>query len=74
VHEQYSDVMEWIIVLSGNLIAYSLASNGSETIVFKFCEGSIIGANLLFGSKIDIQLNIYCTSGMYPFPYFKNSS
>ena len=63
VHEQYSECYGVDIVLSGNLIAYSLASNGSETIVFKFCEGSIIGANLLFGEQNRYPMNIYCTAG-----------
>lgn len=63
VHEQYSECYGMDIVLSGNLIAYSLASNGSETIVFKFCEGSIIGANLLFGEQNRYPMNIYCTAG-----------
>lgn len=50
------------IVLSGKLIAYSLAQNGSESMVFEFISGDIIGANLLFGNNNRYPLNIYCAT------------
>lgn len=49
------------IVLSGNLVAYALSSNGSETRVFSFAQNSIIGANLLFGNINRYPLTIYST-------------
>lgn len=62
VHEQYTECHGIDIVWSGKLIAYSLAANGSETIVFEFCMDSIIGANLLFGEQNRYPMNIYCTA------------
>lgn len=50
------------IVLSGNLVAYALSSNGSEIRVFSFEKNSIIGANLLFGNVNRYPLNIYATT------------
>ncbi len=61
VYEQHSECLAMDIVLSGNLVAYSLASNGSETTVFEFSRASIIGANLLFGNQNKYPMNIYCT-------------
>lgn len=49
------------IVISGKLIAYALAANGSETIVFEFTKNSLIGANLLFGEENTYPMNIYST-------------
>ena len=48
------------IVLSGSLVAYSLSTNGSATTMFEFSQGSVIGANLLFGENHSYPLNIYC--------------
>lgn len=62
VHEQYSECDGMDIVLSGKLTAYSLTSNGSETIVFEFSKDSIIGANLLFGEQNKYPMTIYCTA------------
>jgi len=62
VHEQYTECYGMDIVLTGKLIAYSLTSNGSETIVFEFDKDSIIGANLLFGEQNKYPMNIYCTA------------
>lgn len=62
VHEQYSECFCIDVVLSGKLVAYSLASNGSETIVFEFKKGSVIGANLLFSEQNKYPINIYCTA------------
>ena len=50
------------IVLSGNLVAYALSPNGSESRVFSFEKNSIIGANLLFGNVNRYPLNIYATT------------
>ena len=62
VHEQYSECYGMDIILSGKLTAYSLAPNGSETIVFEFSKDNIIGANLLFGEQNKYPMNIYCTA------------
>lgn len=48
------------IILSGNLVAYSLSINGSSTTIFEFNEGHLIGANLLFGKNHNYPLNLYC--------------
>lgn len=48
------------IVLSGSLVAYSLSTNGSATTMFEFSQGSVIGANLLFGDNHSYPLTIYC--------------
>ena len=61
VHEQNTRCCGIDIVRSGKLIAYSLAPNGSETVVFEFQKDSIIGANLLFGDQNNYPMNIYCT-------------
>lgn len=62
LHEQHTECFDMDVVLSGKLVAYSLATNGSETIVFEFEKGSIIGANLLFGEQNKYPMNIYCTT------------
>lgn len=49
------------IVISGNLVAYALSQNGSESIVFEFAKDSVIGANLIFSNTNRYPLNIYCT-------------
>ncbi|MGI6085712.1 MAG: Crp/Fnr family transcriptional regulator [Acetivibrionales bacterium] len=48
------------VVMSGSLVAYSLAQNGSESIMTEFKTGSIIAANLLFGDNNVFPFNIYC--------------
>lgn len=48
------------IVLSGNLIAYSVSLKGSESVVFEFNKNSVIGANLLFGNSNNYPMSIYC--------------
>ena len=50
------------IVVSGSLIAYSLAENGSANTLFEFKSGNILGANLLFAKSDSYPLNIYCLS------------
>lgn len=62
VYEQKEKCSGMDFVLTGNFIAYSLAPNGSETVVFEFEKGDIIGANLLFSEKNRYPLNIYSTS------------
>lgn len=47
------------MVIDGTLVAYALADNGSETRVFQFEKGSVIGANLLFGDANHYPLNLY---------------
>lgn len=61
VHNQDSECYCIDIVLSGSLVAYALSKDGTESIVFNFKEGSVIGANLLFGEVNRYPLNIYCT-------------
>lgn len=48
------------VVLSGCLMAYSIAENGSENVMSEFKSGSIIAANLLFGDNNLYPFNIYC--------------
>ncbi len=60
VHEHGKYCITFDVVLTGSLVAYSLSQNGSETVVFEFSNGSIIGANLLFGDNNTYPLNIYC--------------
>lgn len=61
VHEQNTNCDGMDVVCSGKLVAYSLATNGSETVVFAFEAGSLIGANLLFAKQNRYPMNIYCT-------------
>jgi len=61
VHEQNTQCYGTDVVCSGKLVAYSLATNGSETVVFAFGVGSLIGANLLFAKQNRYPMNIYCT-------------
>lgn len=61
VHVQGSSCSAIHVVASGKLVAYSLASNGSESIIFEFGSGSVIGANLLLGDQNKYPMNIYCT-------------
>lgn len=61
VHEQNTQCCGADVVCSGKLVAYSLAANGSETVVFTFDAGSLIGANLLFAKQNRYPMNIYCT-------------
>ncbi|WP_286856315.1 Crp/Fnr family transcriptional regulator [Proteiniphilum sp. UBA5431] len=62
VHEQNTKCSAMDVICSGKLVAYSLSPNGSESIVFEFETGSVIGANLLFGSQNLYPMNIYCTA------------
>lgn len=62
VHEQGKRCSCVDIVLSDKLVAYSLSRLGTERIMFEFKRGSVIGANLLFGSDDTYPMNIYCTS------------
>lgn len=62
VHEQSTECHLVDVVCSGKLVAYALAPNGSESVVFEFVAGSVIGANLLFGNQNRYPMNIYCTA------------
>lgn len=59
VHNQGESCSALDVVISGSLVAYSLSQNGSETVMFEFSAGSLIGANLLFGDSNVYPLNIY---------------
>lgn len=60
VHSRGENCTMIDLVLSGNLVSYYLAPNGSESVMFQFKSKSIIGANLLFGDNNRYSLNIYC--------------
>ena len=62
VHQQHEPCTALDVVLSGRLIAYALAENGSAMDMFTFEKGSMIGANLLFGDQNAYPLNIYATA------------
>lgn len=49
------------LVLEGRLVAYALSQRGSESIVFEFSEGEVIGAGLLYGKQNRYPMTIYCT-------------
>ena len=51
VHDQNEVCSGIDVILSGKLVAYSLTNHGSETTVFEFTSGGVVGANLLFGDK-----------------------
>lgn len=59
VHNQHDACTSLEVVLSGTLVAYSLAENGSSIAMFEFGENSMIGANLLFGDSHAYPFNIY---------------
>jgi len=59
VHRQHDRCLALDVVMSGELVAYSLAENGSAITLFEFKEGGIIGANLLFADSDAYPLNIY---------------
>ena len=50
------------LLCQGKLVTYSLEANGSETIVFEFEPGDVIGANFLFGEASAYPLNVFCMS------------
>ena len=60
VHSRGDNCSVIDVVLTGSLVAYSLAQNGSENVMSEFKGGSIIGANLLFGDDNQYPFNIYC--------------
>ncbi len=49
------------VIISGRVVAYSLAPNGSETVVFTFQQDDVIGGNLLFGTRNTYPMTMYCT-------------
>lgn len=49
------------LVCSGKLEARTLAPNGSETVLFEFTPGSIVGPNLLFGNRNVYPMSIVST-------------
>ena len=59
VHDQHDRCVTLDVVLTGNLVAFSLSENGSAVTVFEFRGNSIIGANLLLGDNNAYPLNIY---------------
>ncbi len=62
VYNQRDSCKTFDIVLSGSLIVYSLAENGSAMTMFEFSKGQMLGANLLFGDTNGYPFTIYCMS------------
>lgn len=62
VYNQKDRCKTFDIVLSGNLVAYSLLENGSAMTMFEFPKGKMLGANLLFGDTNTYPFTIYCLS------------
>lgn len=62
VHRQNERCATVDVVLSGDLVAYSLTDNGSAVMLFQFKENGIIGANLAFGDDDTYPLNIYAVN------------
>ena len=62
VHRQHDRCVAMDAVVSGSLVAYALAENGSAVTMFEFREGALIGANLLFGDANVYPLNIYAVT------------
>lgn len=62
VYNQKGSCKTFDIVLSGNLVAYSLFENGSVMTMFEFSKGQMLGANLLFGNANTYPFTIYCKS------------
>lgn len=60
VHSRGENCTMMEVVLSGVLVSYSLAQNGSESRMFEFKSGSLLAANLLFGNNNHYPFNIYC--------------
>ncbi len=65
VHSRGESCTMLDVVLSGKLVSYSLAQNGSENILFEFKTKSIIAANLLFGENNRYPFNIYSMADCY---------
>lgn len=61
VHEQGTACTGLDVLAKGNLIAYTLSPNGSETVAFNFKPHDIIGANLIFADNNKYPMNIYTT-------------
>lgn len=60
---EVNDECDWVdIVISGEVIAYSLTENGNATTMFEFKKNSIIGANLIL------------TKGKYPLTFYSKDS
>ena len=62
VYNQKDCCKTFDIVISGDLVAYSLSENGSGMIMFEFSKGQMLGANLLFGDTNAYPFTIYCMS------------
>ena len=74
IHECHSICTSMDVVFSGKLVAYSLSQNGSETVVFEFGPGSIIGANLLFSDNNQYPMSIYCITHSVLYRLSKDST
>lgn len=62
IHSRGESCTMMDVVLSGELISYSLAQNGSENVIFEFKNKSLIATNLIFGDDSCYPFNIYCKS------------
>lgn len=62
MHQKGSICQGVHLLCSGKLVAYALAANGSETIVFEFEPGDVVGTSFLFGEEKRFPLNVFCTS------------
>lgn len=62
IHNQGELCQRMDFLLTGSLVAYNLAENGSTIAVFNFLPNSALGCNLLFSELNRYPLNIYCTS------------
>lgn len=60
VHSRGESCYVMDVVLTGNLVSYALAQNGSESIIFQFKSNSLIATNLIFGDSNLYPFNIYC--------------
>ena len=59
-YDQGDECETFDLILSGSLVTYSLAENGSQMMMFEFSRGHTLGANLLFGDTHTYPFSVYC--------------